>query len=56
KKYFINKNIPEHDRDKTLLLCKDKEVLWAIGSGVSEKLRSEGTPKYKLIMEITENE
>lgn len=56
KKYFINKNIPEHDRDKIILLCKDKEVLWAIGVGLSEKLRSKDTPKYKLEMEITENE
>ena len=56
KKYFINKNIPEHDRDKILLLCKDKEVLWAIGVGVSEKLRSAGTPDYKMVMEITEDE
>ena len=29
KKYLINKNIPEHDRDKIVLLCKNKEVLWA---------------------------
>lgn len=56
KKYFINKNIPEHDRDKIILLCKDKEVLWAIGVGLSEKLRSKDTPEYKLEMEITENE
>lgn len=54
KKYFINKNIPEHDRDKIILLCKDKEVLWAIGVGISEKLRSKGVPDYKLSMEITE--
>lgn len=56
KKYFINKNIPEHDRDKIVLLCKDKEVLWAVGVGVSEKLRSNGVPQYKLVMEKTENE
>ncbi len=51
KKYFINKNIPEHDRDKILLICKDKEVLWAIGAGVSEKFRSEDIPPYKFEME-----
>lgn len=52
KKYFINKNIPEHDRDKIILLCKDKEVLWAVGVGVSEKFRHNGTvPPYKLILE-----
>ncbi len=51
KKYFINKNIPEHDRDKIVLLCKDNEVLWAIGVGLSEKLRAEATPEYKLKLE-----
>lgn len=52
KKYFINKNIPEHDRDKIVLLCKDKEVLWAIGAGVSEKFRNNTpVPPYKLEME-----
>ena len=56
KKYFINKNIPEHDRDKILLLCKDKEVLWVIGVGLSEKLRSKNAPKYRLELEITEND
>ena len=56
KKYFINKNIPEHDRDKIILLCKDKEVMWAIGTGLSEKLRSNGIPAYKLTMEIIKND
>ena len=56
KKYFINKNIPEHDRDKTLLLCKDKEVLWVIGVGLSEKLRCKNIPKYRLELEITNND
>lgn len=56
KKYFINKNIPEHDRDKIILLCKDKEVLWAAGVGLSEKLRSKDIPQYRLELEITDND
>lgn len=52
KKYFINKNIPEHDRDKIILICKDKEVLWAIGVGINEKLRSNTKiAPYKFEME-----
>ena len=39
KKYFINKNIPGHQRDKMLLLCHGNEVLWIAGVGMSEKLR-----------------
>ena len=56
KKYFINKNIPEDNRNSILLLCKDKEVLWASGIGLSEKLRSNGnTPKYKITLEKINN-
>ena len=51
KKYFINKNIPEHDRDKTILLCKDNEVLWAVGVGISEKLRTVTLSTHKLKVE-----
>ena len=51
KKYFINKNIPEHDRDKIILLCKGNEVLWAVGVGLSEKLRSKSQPTHRLKME-----
>ncbi len=51
KKYFINKNIPSHDRDKIMLLCKGNEVLWAIGVGLSEKLRVTTAPTHKLKLE-----
>ena len=52
KKYLINKNIPEHDRNGIILLCQDTDVLWAAGLGLSEKLRSHNnTPKYKLTLE-----
>lgn len=56
KKYFINKNIPEHDRDKIVLLCKDNEVLWAAGVGLSEKLRTKEVPTHKLKMEILKDD
>ena len=56
KKYFINKNIPEHDRDKIVLLCKGNEVLWAVGVGISEKLRTNELPSHKLHMEKISND
>lgn len=56
KKYFINKNIPEHDRDKILLLCKDNEILWAIGIGLSEKIRTIDIPTHKLQLENLKND
>lgn len=50
KDYFINKKIPEHMRDEIPLLCKDKEVLWAIGVGISEKLRANLNCKEECIV------
>ncbi len=52
KKYFINKNIPSHDRDKIILLCSGNEVLWAIGIGLSEKLRTTSNPTHKIQLEF----
>lgn len=48
KKYFINKNIPGHQRDKILLLCQGSEVLWVSGVGMSEKLRVLDNPTHKI--------
>lgn len=39
KKYLINKNIPQHKKDSIILLCKDTEVLWASGLGISDKIK-----------------
>ena len=39
KKYFINKNIAQHKKDKIILLCKDSEVLWVSGYGISNKIK-----------------
>ena len=50
KDYFIEKKIPEHLRDEIPLLCKDKEVLWAIGAGISEKLRADLNCKDDCVM------
>ena len=50
KDYFIEKKIPEHLRDEIPLLCKGKEVLWVIGTGISEKLRANLSQKEKCII------
>ena len=47
KDYFIEKKIPEHMRDDIPLLCDGKEILWAVGVGLSEKLRAELNSKEK---------
>jgi len=40
KKYLMSKHIPQHKRDGLLLLCKNKEVLWVAGVGISDKIKS----------------
>lgn len=39
KKYFMNKNIPQHKKDSIILLCKDSEILWASGYGINDKIK-----------------
>ncbi|MBR2526468.1 tRNA lysidine(34) synthetase TilS [bacterium] len=39
KKYLINKNIPQHQKDNIILLCKGSETLWVSGYGISEKIK-----------------
>ncbi len=39
KKYFINKNIPQHEKDSIILLCKDDEILWVSGYAISDKIK-----------------
>jgi tRNA(Ile)-lysidine synthase len=48
KKFFINKGVPEHKRDEMLLLTQGNEVLWAIGTGISEKLRAGKKPTHRI--------
>ncbi|MGI6169563.1 MAG: tRNA lysidine(34) synthetase TilS, partial [Christensenellales bacterium] len=38
KDYFIDLKIPRWQRGSIPLVCKDQEVLWAIGCGISETL------------------
>ncbi len=39
KNYFINKNIPQHEKDNIVLLCKEDEVLWISGYSLSDKIK-----------------
>lgn len=48
KKYFNSKKIPNHKKDEILLLCTKNEVLWAIGVGLSDKLRVVNSPTHVL--------
>lgn len=46
KKYLTSKGIPQHDKDKLILLCKGSEVLWVAGVGLSNKLKVVSKPSH----------
>ena len=51
KNYFINKGVPEFERDNILLLTTETEVLWVIGVGMSELLKVKDKPSHTLKLE-----
>lgn len=46
KKYLNEKKIPEYEKDKILLLCSGKNVLWAAGYGLSELIKVIDNPTH----------
>ena len=48
KKYLNEKKIPNHEKDLIPLLCKGKEVLWAAGLGISEKIKVVNKPTHMI--------
>lgn len=53
KKYLISKNIPQHEKDKIILLCKGSEILWVSGYGVSDKIKVVNKCNYVLSLKKT---
>ena len=54
KKYMMSKNIPQHNRDKIVLLCSDSEVLWVAGVGLSETIKTVSKPTHKLTIQYND--
>jgi len=48
KKYFNEKKIPNHEKDKILLLAKQNEILWVPGFGISDKIKVTDKPTHRL--------
>ncbi len=48
KKYLNSKKIPNHEKDDLLFLARGNEILWAIGLGLSEKIRVKTNPTHKI--------
>lgn len=46
KKYLNEKKIPNHEKDSVVLLCRDNEILWAAGYGISEKIKVVNKPTH----------
>ena len=51
KKYLNEKKIPNHDKDKLICLCKNNEVFWVAGYGLSENLKVEKIPTHIIKIE-----
>ncbi|MBO6273248.1 tRNA lysidine(34) synthetase TilS [bacterium] len=46
KKYLMEKKIPQHKRDKLVLLTNNEEVLWVGGVGMSDKIKVVNKPTH----------
>ena len=46
KKYMNAKGVSRHKRDDILILADDKEVLWVVGAGISNKIGVKDTPTH----------
>lgn len=50
KKYLNGKKIPKHEKDNLLFLCKNNEVLWAPGLGISDRIKVKTKPTHVLTL------
>ncbi len=48
KKYLNEKKIPNHEKNNLLFLCQGNEVLWAIGLGISDRIKVTDKPTHKI--------
>lgn len=55
KKYLNSKKIPNHEKDQLLFLTQGNEVLWAVGLGISDKIKVKTKPTHKIEVKINGN-
>ena len=48
KKYLNTKKIPNHEKDNLVFLTCGNEILWAIGLGISDKIKVTKNPTHRL--------
>ena len=56
KKYLNEKKIPNHEKDNLLFLCQGNEVFWAIGTGISDKIKVGDKPTHRIKLFKTQDE
>ena len=52
KKYLNEKKIPNHEKDKLVLLCDSNEILWVAGYGISDKIKVENKPTHIIELRV----
>jgi len=55
KKYLNSKKIPNYKKDELLFLAQGNEVLWAVGLGLSDKIKVTTKPTHKIEVKINGN-
>lgn len=48
KKYLNEKKIPNHEKDNLLFMTQFNEIFWAIGLGISDKIKVNSKPTHRL--------
>lgn len=55
KKYLNSRKIPNHKKDELLFLTQGNEILWAVGLGLSDKIKVTSKPTHKIEVKINGN-
>jgi tRNA(Ile)-lysidine synthase len=48
KKYMNSKKIPNHQKDNIMLMARDNEIFWAIGIGISDRIKVDDLPTHRI--------
>jgi len=48
KKYLNERKIPNHEKNGLLFLAQGNEILWAVGLGISDKIKVKTKPTHKI--------
>ncbi|MBR1424940.1 tRNA lysidine(34) synthetase TilS [bacterium] len=52
KKYLNDRKIPNHEKDQLIFLASGNEILWAVGLGLSEKIKVKTKPTHRIELRL----